>query len=406
MAYKYSAPNTHTVTFTLLKDGEPFDPADADRVRMYFVPYTGTAFQFEPAGDRLRVDGTMTFDSTTGVVTSTLTDDDPMYASSLDDRDGAIMLYGRDGDVARMPNSRVQQAKYPIGGLLETGDGIDSISAANNDGCEKCHSVPYLKHGYYYAQDNDDPTTDFISCKACHMENAEGGHYEWQLLVDDPEKAVEWLGTDEDTSIFTPEQLAQLEYDMSLMNDVHMSHAMEFPYPQSMSNCIVCHEDKLDIILTDDNFNMETCKSCHPVTGSEKYGTNETAIVNILPSPIHDTMDLATVDCASCHSAGGMASVFSEIHTGYDPIIYTSEGVRYSDAIIVTIDDASVANDLVTVKFSATEVTDIAGIEVEDIVRDRGRGHRSHCDGRNVRLGHEGLHHRPTREARRRQQRR
>jgi len=248
---------------------------------MYFVPYTGTAFQFEPAGGRLRVDGTMTFDSTTGVVTSTLTDDDPMLASSLDDRDGAIMLYGRDGDVARMPNSRVQQAKYPIGGLLETGAGIDSVSAANNDGCENCHSVPFLKHGYYYAQDNDDPTTDFISCKACHMENAEGGHYEWQLLVDDPEKAVEWLDTDEDTSIFTPEQLAQLEYNMSLMNDVHMSHAMEFPYPQSMSNCIVCHEDKLDVILTDENFNMETCRSCHPRTGSEEHETDEYALVKI-----------------------------------------------------------------------------------------------------------------------------
>ncbi len=368
MAYEYTAPNTHVVTFTLLKDGEPFDPADADRVRMYFVPYIGTAFQFEPVGDRLRVDGTMTFDSTTGVVTSTLTDEGPMYASSLDDRDGAIMLYGRDGDVARMPNSRVQQAKYPIGGLIETGDGIDSVSAANNDGCENCHSVPFLKHGYYYAQYNDDPTTDFISCKACHMENAEGGHYEWQLLVDDPEKAVEWLDSDEDTSIFTPEQLAQLEYNMSLMNDVHMSHAMEFPYPQSMSNCIVCHEDKLDIILTEDNFNGPTCKSCHAVTGSEEEGTVETALGTILPPAIHGAMDLETENCAACHSDGSAFGDFEDIHSGYDTMIYTSEGVKYSDAIVVTIDSASVANDLVTIQFSAAEVTDLAGFDVEDIV--------------------------------------
>jgi OmcA/MtrC family decaheme c-type cytochrome len=368
MAYDYTAPNTHTITFTLLKEGEPFDPAEADRIRMYFVPWTGTAFQYEPAAGRLALTGTMTFNSATGVVTSTLTDDDPRYASSFDDMDGAIMLYGYDEGVARMPNSRVQQAKYPIGGLLETGDGIDAISAANVEGCEKCHSVPYLKHGYYITQVNDDPTTDFIMCKSCHLENEEGGHYEWQLLVDDPVKAVEWLDSDEDTSIFTSEQLAQLEYKMSLMNDVHMSHAMEFPYPQSMSNCIVCHEDKLDVILTDDNFNMETCKSCHPLTGSEEYGTDEYAIVNLLPSPIHDSLDLATSDCASCHSEGGIASVFSDIHSGYDKMIYTSEGVKYSDAIVVTIDDTSVSNDLVTIKFSAMEVTEIAGVDVEDIV--------------------------------------
>jgi OmcA/MtrC family decaheme c-type cytochrome len=368
MAYEYTAPNTHIVTFTMLKDGEPFDPADADRVRMYFVPWTGTAFQYEPAGDRLRVDGTMTFDSVTGEVTSTLTDSDPEYAISFDDRDGAIMLYGRDGDVARMPNSRVQQAKYPIGGLLETGAGIDAVSAANNDGCENCHSVPFLKHGYYYAQINDDPDTDFILCNACHMGNAEGGHYEWQLLVDDPEKAVEWLDSDEDTSIFTAEQLSQLEYNMTLMNDVHMSHAMEFPYPQSMSNCIVCHEGKLDVILMEDNFNGPTCKSCHAVTGSEEHGTAEYALANLLPEAIHGAMVLETENCAGCHSDGSAMGDFEDIHSGYDTMIYTSEGVKYSDAIVVTIDSASVANDLVTIQFSASEVTDLAGFDVEDIV--------------------------------------
>jgi OmcA/MtrC family decaheme c-type cytochrome len=367
MAYTYTAPNTHTITFTMLMNGEPFDPAEADRVRMYYVPWTGTAFQYEPAASRLALTGTMTFDSVTGEVTSVLTDDDPRYASSFDDMDGAIMLYGYDGGVARLPNSRVQQAKYPLGGLLELGDGIDDVSAANVEGCEKCHSVPFLKHGYYITQFDDDPTTDFIQCKACHLENAEGGHYEWQLLVDDPPKAVEWLESDEDTSIFTAEQLASLEYKMSLMNDVHMSHAMEFPYPQSMSNCIVCHEDKLDVILTEENFNVETCKSCHPVTGSEEYGTAEYSLTNLLPSPIHDAMDIEATDCASCHSDGSAFGDFEDIHSGYDTMIYTPEGVRYSDAIVVTVDEVSVANDLVNVKFSATEATEIAGFDVEDI---------------------------------------
>jgi OmcA/MtrC family decaheme c-type cytochrome len=367
MAYTYTAPNTHVITFTMLKDGEPFDPADADRVRMYFVPWTGTAFQYEPAADRLALTGTMTFDSVTGEVMSTLTDDDPRYASSFDDMDGAIMLYGYDGGIGTMPNSRVTQAKYPIGGLIETGDGIDEVSAANVDGCEKCHSVPYLKHGYYLTQFNDDPTTDFILCKACHMENTEGGHYEWQLLVDDPVKAVEWLASDEDTSIFTAEQLASLEYAPTLMNDVHMSHAMEFPYPQSMANCIVCHEDKLDVILTDENFNVATCKSCHPVTGSEEYGTAEYSLTNLLPSPVHDALDIEATDCSSCHTEGSAFGGFSDIHPGYDTMIYASEDLKYSDAIVVTIDDASVVNDLVTVKFSATEATEVAGFDVEDI---------------------------------------
>ena len=365
MAYEYTAPNTHVVTFTMEKEGEPFDPADADRVRMYFVPWTGTAFQYEPAASRLALTGTMTFESATGLVTSTLTDDDPRYASSFDDMDGAIMLYGYDGGVARMPNSRVQQAKYPIGGLLETGAGVDDVSAANVEGCERCHSVPYLKHGYYVTQFNDDPTTDFIMCKSCHMENAPGGHLEWQLLVDDPLVAVEFL---EDEDILTAAQEEQYAYTMNLMNDVHMSHAMEFPYPQSMSNCIVCHEDKLDVILTEEYFTVETCKSCHAVTGSEEYGTDEFALATILPPTIHSAMDLETVDCAGCHSDGSAMGDFEDIHSGYDKLIYAAADLRYSDAIVITIDDVSVANDLVTVQFSATEVTDLEGFDVEDIV--------------------------------------
>jgi hypothetical protein len=342
MAYEYTAPSTHVVTFTLLKDGVPFDPADADRVRMYFVPWTGTAFQYEPAASRMALTGTMTSDSVTGVVTSTLTSDDSRLASSLADVDGAIMVYGYDEGVARLPNSRVQQAKYPIGALLDTGAGIDDISAANVAGCEKCHSVPFLKHGYYITQVNDDPTTDFIMCKACHLENTEGGHLDWQLLVDDPELAVEFL---HDESVLTAEQEEQYAYVPTLMNDVHMSHAMEFPYPQSMSNCIVCHEGKLDVILTEDNFNGETCKSCHAVTGSEEHGTAELALATILPEAIHGAMDLDTTDCTACHSDGSALGDFEDIHPGYDTMIYAEEGLKYSDAIVVTIDAASITGN-------------------------------------------------------------
>jgi len=86
-----------------------------------------------------------------------------------------------------------------------------------------------------------------------------------------------------------------------------------------------------------------------------------------LPSPIHDAMDLDTVDCASCHKAGGIASVFSDIHTGYDTMIYAAEDLKYSDAVIITIDDASLAGNELTIQFSAAEATDLAGIDVEDI---------------------------------------
>ncbi|NQT09026.1 hypothetical protein HQ586_08120 [Candidatus Bathyarchaeota archaeon] len=144
---------------------------------------------------------------------------------------------------------------------------------------------------------------------------------------------------------------------------------MEFPYPQSMSNCIVCHEDKLDVILTAENFNVATCKSCHPVTGSEEYGTAENALTTLLASasPIHETMDIEATDCASCHGAGSAFGEFKDIHPGYDTIIYAAEDLKYSDAIVVTIDEVSVANDLVNVKFSATEATELAGFDVEDI---------------------------------------
>ena len=26
--------------------------------------------------------------------------------------------------------------------------------------------------------------TDFYTCKACHLDNGTGGHFEWQLLVE------------------------------------------------------------------------------------------------------------------------------------------------------------------------------------------------------------------------------
>lgn len=369
LAYAFTAPNTHTVTFTMTKNGQPFNAAQADSIAIYFVPYTGEAFQFEPALERLDLKGKITCDAA-GKCTSTKTGEDPAYATNYRSVNGLVVLYGRDETTGQLP-ARIYQNKYSFAALLETGAGVDYVSAANNDGCEKCHTDPYLKHGYIYGQVNNDPATDFYTCKACHTDNSEGGHFEWQLLVDNPEMAAAYLA---DETVLTDEMKAQYAYNTTLMNDVHMSHAMEFPYPQSMANCSTCHAGKLETVLSDANFNITTCKSCHPMTGAVKtegeetlYDTTKLALKTILPEAIHGSMDLATVDCASCHGEGGNAKKFSEIHTGFDKAIYAAADLKYSDAIKVTIDEATLADNKLTVKFSAVADPAIEGLDVASI---------------------------------------
>ncbi|MCW4012970.1 MAG: hypothetical protein NWF07_08255 [Candidatus Bathyarchaeota archaeon] len=342
ITYTYTS-GAHKVAFKMTMDGEAIDANTVESLGIYWVPWTGEAFQFEPAAARLTLKGTMSYSN--GVSTSSLTSTDAAYSTSFANQDGLIVIYGRDDSQGRLP-ARVYLAKYPFAGLEETGAGVDYLSAANNDGCEKCHTDPYLKHGYIYGQVDGDATNDFYTCKPCHLDNGEGGHYEWQLLQNDPEKAVVWL-EDEDLSIFSAAELEMYAYTTSLMNDVHMSHAMEFPYPQSMANCVVCHEDKLDQILTDENLNLETCKSCHVMDGSEEYGTSELALNTIITPAIHGTMDLETANCGGCHE-------FSDIHSGYDSKIYTEDGVKYADAIVVSIDHASLSGNTLSVEFSAT----------------------------------------------------
>ena len=257
------------------------------------------------------------------------------------------MVYGADEQVGSLP-ARIRQVKYPFAAMLETGDGVDYVSAANNDGCEKCHTDPYLKHGNIYGQIDGDPGTDFYTCKACHLDNGEGGHFEWQLLVDDPVLAQQFLA--EEVTL-TPEQEEQYAYKTTLMNDVHMSHAMEFPYPQSMANCVTCHEGKLDVALADENFTVETCKSCHPVTGSEEAGTAELALLTILDAADgHSAEDLEDDACTDCHGEDDDGPSFREIHSGYDHLIYTEDGLKYSDAISVTIDNAAFDGSKLTIQ--------------------------------------------------------
>jgi len=62
-----------------------------------------------------------------------------------------------------------------------------------------------------------------------------------------------------------------------------------------------------------------------------------------------------------------MAPAFNAIHTGYDKVIYAEPGVKYSDAISVTIESASFADNKLDITFSAGESPDIEGLDVADI---------------------------------------
>ncbi len=122
LAYAYSAPDTTTVTFNMTKDRAPFDARDADSFAIYFAPYTGTSFEFDPAAERLSLLGDLTCDGT-GACTSTLVGEAPDVTNVA----GLVVVYGADEEVGRLP-ARIRQVKYPFAALLEMGDGVDYVS--------------------------------------------------------------------------------------------------------------------------------------------------------------------------------------------------------------------------------------------------------------------------------------
>jgi OmcA/MtrC family decaheme c-type cytochrome len=154
-----------------------------------------------------------------------------------------------------------------------------------------------------------------------------------------------------------------------------MSHAMEFAYPQSMANCVTCHEGKLGAVLTDNNFTVETCKSCHPVTDASYPDKDYSdplrapALANILPPGLSAHSAPFATACNLCHSAAGFAPVFSAIHTGYDKVIYgNATGTKYSTAITVTIDNASFVDNTNTLTFGFHATGSLGGASSANIV--------------------------------------
>ncbi|MCJ7555546.1 MAG: hypothetical protein MUP90_01370, partial [Gammaproteobacteria bacterium] len=238
-------------------------------------------------------------------------------------------------------------------------------SAANVQGCQDCHGTPYMKHGYRAAVVTGLPT--FAACKDCHYDGLKadgtntGGHRDWQQMVDRP---LDWAN-----GVVAG---AEYDYNRTVMNDVHMSHAMEFPYPQSMSNCETCHAGKLDMIFANENFTAETCKSCHAVNGVDAWPSYTNAVGTVVPAgqyyqsaraPALEALWTADqvvfhnieMDCQDCHDGRPGYPTFADLHSGYDKRIADETGNRYADDYTASVDDISIAGNVITVDFSVSD---------------------------------------------------
>ena len=361
-----------TMTFTIMKDGLPYIDADGlpslEQKRFYAVTYDSVTRMF---------DNSKSFSNPVSLGNGQYSVTATGIAYDLNNSNGQVYAYIAEGPIhtEQPAGSHVHLYDDVANAGLAFGDVATYESAANVSGCEKCHGKPYLKHGYRGPQ--VDGLSDFSTCKSCHYDTRTGGHQDWQMLVNDPVRYAELhelaeiaaaAGDRAHDSIrenMTEDELAQYAYLAKLVNDVHMAHAMEFPYPQSMSTCATCHEGKLDMILTDANFKPETCKSCHPVTGPEE-GTDPhraPALATIMPH----SLDIGL--CSNCHTEGGLAPPFNEIHSGYDLEIYAgADGTKWADIFTASVDEASLDGNILTIKFSAAETNNTTALHAADIV--------------------------------------
>jgi OmcA/MtrC family decaheme c-type cytochrome len=358
-----------TLNLTITKDGQPFtgDLTTLPQARFFVSEYDSVADEHIWAFTSLN-------DTTTMVAPGdfVITEDNLPFDPTLNGQVYGYIadtpLIERTGVGAELPDSThvhlyddVASAALAFGDAMAT-DPDAYVSAANVAGCEKCHGAPYRKHGYREAAVAGIP--DFQSCKVCHNDAGDGGHEEWQYMVDDP---FNWATA----GLPVAEVEAMYAYKRNIMNDVHMSHAMEFPYPMSMSNCNTCHEGMLAQVLDDSNFTPETCKSCHPVQGIDAWpgedyyqGLRAPALGYLwTPEGGSDTSDISSFHetailsaaadaCTFCHGAGVSRSL-SEYHTGYDVTIYDATGTKYADLNTVSIDQITRSGDLLTVNFSS-----------------------------------------------------
>jgi hypothetical protein len=239
-----------------------------------------------------------------------------------------------------------------------TAEAWSYVTAAKSTNCEKCHPAPYMKHGYRAGAVAG--VEDMVACKACHGDARGGTHPDWQVIVTDPLRYTQLA-----TTPLTDAEKTKYAYVASVMNDTHMSHAMEFAYPQSMANCVTCHEGRLDQILTDEFFTLATCKSCHPLTTTAQDAKRAPALQPLMTAGALGTVHTMAADlyaytgeCNTCHkTVAGFARPFAKIHTGYNKVIYSdTAGTKFSSNIkanlgAVTFDSAT---NKLTIPFTVT----------------------------------------------------
>jgi len=361
---------TSTVTFTLRKSGAAYN-GDATLSGLGQKRYTAT--RYDPATGLFETASAITFANLTPVagVPGQYTVSKSNAAFAPESSNAFVYFY-----FAEKPNLIPAKGHYNlydnVASVARAYGTLDYVSTANVSACEKCHGAPYMKHGYRAA--NVAPLPNMVACKACHTDQRVGTDFDWQVLADDPRTLATFPRKADGTVDWTvAPALATAQkypYRATIMNDTHMSHAMEFAYPQSMANCVTCHEGKLDQVLTDANFTLETCKSCHPVTGgavADRDAKRAPPLMDIaLPASYH-TMDMytSTIACNSCHNPTGIGPTFAEIHAGYDKTIYANATTKYSSTIKANIDTLSFdsATNRLTVAFS------VAGVAAQAIVK-------------------------------------
>jgi hypothetical protein len=313
--------DTTVVTFKMTMNGKPISGASVENSNIYFARYSDTAFE---GIDRRSLKGKLTYDAASGMTTSTLAElAGPKARGYVDytdlSKDNGILvctaMISRSA-VCRCVSSRFNSRMQPCRKLARLITSLPPTTMAARNATR----TPTSSMATSTRPGRSGLPNRLHGCKVCHSDDA-AGHFEWPLSMGNPELAANYAagaGT-----ALTDAQTAQYAYKTRLMNDVHLSHAVEFPYPQSMSSCVTCHEGKLDKILTDTNFNIATCKSCHPVTGAVKkdgdtviYDTTKLALKTNLPPVSHGSMDLEKTDCTSCHGEGKAAPAFNKIHTG------------------------------------------------------------------------------------------
>ncbi|MGD9807954.1 MAG: hypothetical protein AB7U93_05150 [Deferribacterales bacterium] len=369
-----------TVDFTFTDGGNPVVLADLPSLAFGVQKYpNGSGYGIAAAQDTL-VDnggGSFTFTSTDATAIPSATADYFVYASAtanevvMADQPAAAQFHFYETIVTGGKGA----------GTLDVGVYSSTASAS---GCVRCHGDAngnYKKHGYIEAAAVD--SNDFVLCYKCHYlptAGTNGGHQSWQLLVDNPQKYAEYAllaeaAGDDVEDHMTAAELTKYAYNKTLMNDVHMSHAKEFAYPQSMANCATCHTTPAQrtAVLDMANFTYATCISCHPQNGGTDTAnadgdfavdTTEWSLQGLADASAYPHGDLSAIaSCAGqCH--GATAPSFSTIHNGgFDKAIYTSAGVKYADDVVVTIDSASVDGTNLTINFSAAST--VTGLEAD-----------------------------------------